>query len=60
MKLDAVLTLELKTTVLLHITADLIILPADPTVLQAHDPQVLPDHPQVAVAELPEEIKNTP
>ena len=59
MKLDAVLTLELKTTVLLHITVDLIILPADPTVLQAHDPQALLDRPQVAVAELPEEIKNT-
>ena len=53
------LTLELKTTVLLRITADLIILPADPTVLQAHDPQALLDRPQVAVAELPEEIKNT-
>lgn len=53
------LTLELKTTVLLHITADLIILLADPMVLQAHDPQVLPDRPLVAVAELPEEIKNT-
>ena len=59
MKLDAVLTLELKTTVLLHITADLIILLADPMVLQAHDPQALPDRPLVAVAELPEEIKNT-
>ena len=59
MKLDAVLTLELKTTVLLHITADLIILQADPTVLQAHVPQALLDRPQVAVAELPEEIKNT-
>ena len=53
------LTLELKTTVLLHIIVDLIILPADPTVLQAHDPQALLDRPQVAVAELPEEIKNT-
>ena len=60
MKLGEVLTLELKKTVLLHITADLIILPADPMVLQAHDPQVLPDRPQVVVAELPEEIKNTP
>ena len=59
MKLDVVLTPELKTTVLLHITVDLIILPADPMVLQAHDPQVLPDR-LVAVAELPEEIKNTP
>ena len=52
--------LELKTTVLPHITADPTILPAVPMVLQAHDPQVLPDRPLVAVAELPEEIKNTP
>ena len=56
MKLDAVLTLEPKTTVLLHITADLIILLADPMVLQAHDLQALLDRPLVAVAELPEEI----
>ena len=60
MKLDEVLTLELKAIALLHITADLIILPADPMVLQAHDPQVLPDRPLVAVAELLEEIKYTP
>ena len=39
---------------------DQIILRADPMVHQAHDPQVLPDRPLVAVAELPEEIKNTP
>ena len=49
-----------KTTVLLRITVDLIILLADPMVLQVHDPQVLPDRPLVAVAELLEEIKNTP
>lgn len=50
--------LEVKTTVLPHITVDPTILPAVPMVLQAHDPQVLPDPRRVVVAELPEEIKN--
>ena len=58
LKLDAVPILEIKTTVLPHITVDPTILPAVPMVLQAHDPQVLPDPRRVVVAELPEEIKN--